>query len=182
MNEYRPLIMRSNRFLGSALSERNLVSMEDIETANEKLLEYIKNGEFKNANLLSILINQMEVLEEGKMINAVLEEYGIGLIDLSHYEFPNFFDYHVDPDLCWATFTMPFDRIEDFYFIASAYYLSRPAIKYWEDRMDGKIIWYATSLRSIFDGLGKLGSKEDADKAEDEKQEAPAGQENSDNA
>ena len=36
--EYRPLLMRANRLLGSALIEHNLVKFEDLEAANERLL------------------------------------------------------------------------------------------------------------------------------------------------
>ena len=37
--EYRPLLMRANRLLGSALIEHNLVKFEDLEAANERLLQ-----------------------------------------------------------------------------------------------------------------------------------------------
>jgi len=41
IKENRPLILRSNRFLGSALVERALITNESLEAANEKLLDII---------------------------------------------------------------------------------------------------------------------------------------------
>ena len=43
--EYRPLLMRANRLLGSALIEHNLVKFEDLEAANERLLEVAATGQ-----------------------------------------------------------------------------------------------------------------------------------------
>ena len=45
MSEHRPLLMRSNRLLGSALIEHNLVKFEDLESANERLLEIAASGD-----------------------------------------------------------------------------------------------------------------------------------------
>ena len=39
--EYKSLLMRCNRLLGTALVEQNLVKLEDLEKANERLLEVI---------------------------------------------------------------------------------------------------------------------------------------------
>jgi len=178
MKQFRPLIMRSNRFLGSVLSDKNLISAEDLDAANAKLLEFIQAGEFKNANLLNILVYDMQVLEESKVIETIVEESKLGLIDLSNYEFPHFHDYHVDPDMCWATFTLPYEKIDDFYFVATAYYLSQPVVKHWEDQLDGQVIWYATTLTSIFNALGKIGTlekKEEEGEAAAAEEKKPAG-------
>ena len=39
--ENRSLMMRANRLLGAGLVEHNLVKIEDLEKANERLLEII---------------------------------------------------------------------------------------------------------------------------------------------
>ena len=49
MSEYRPLLMRSNRLLGSALIEHNLVKFEDLEAANERLLEIATTGDLRHS-------------------------------------------------------------------------------------------------------------------------------------
>jgi hypothetical protein len=43
--EHRPLLMRANRLLGAALVEHNLVKIEDLETANEKLIEVVASDQ-----------------------------------------------------------------------------------------------------------------------------------------
>ena len=56
MSEHRPLLMRSNRLLGSALIEHNLVKFEDLEAANERLLEIATTGDLRRSSVLSVLV------------------------------------------------------------------------------------------------------------------------------
>ena len=42
--KYRSLLMRSNRLLGVQLVEENLIKVDDLEAANEKLLDLISSG------------------------------------------------------------------------------------------------------------------------------------------
>ena len=189
MKQYRPLIMRSNRFLGSALIERNLLSVETLEAANEKLLENIQAGDLRSANLLNILLFEMKAFEEQALIDQIVEESNIGLIDLHNYNMLKIGnEVALDHDLCWATYTVPFDKVEEFTFLATAYYLSKPAIKAWEDAMSGRLVWYTSSITSIFNALGRLegqdepvavntqpkGTAEEAAAEEKASEEAPA--------
>ncbi|MEM8548068.1 MAG: TRAP transporter TatT component family protein [Pseudomonadota bacterium] len=73
MSEQRPLILRSNRFLGSALIERGLVTAEDLEVANEKLLETIQAGDIRGASLLNILIYEQKALDEALLLDSLVE-------------------------------------------------------------------------------------------------------------
>lgn len=41
---------------------------------------------------------------------------------------------------------MPFDREEEFYFVATAYYLSPTVRLYWEKLLGGPILWFGTTL------------------------------------
>ncbi len=153
MKEYRPLILRSNRFLGSTLVNKNLIKVEDLENANQKLLEIVQADNLKGASLLNILFFNLRTVEESAVINSVLDEHHLGLIDLANYDLSNTAPADVDVDLCWATWTVPFDRVDKFTFLATAYYLSQPSIKAWEDKIQGPIIWYVSSLSSISNAI-----------------------------
>ena len=62
----------------------------------------------------------------------------------------------LDVGACWATWPVPFDREEEFHFMATAYYLS-PAVRvFWEKQLGGPIIWFGTTLEGIADYLEKL--------------------------
>lgn len=98
------------------------------------------------------------------MVDRILEDHKIGLIDLSNFSMDHFAEMHVDPDLCLATYTVPFDKVEDFTLIATSYYLSRPILKHWEELFDGHVIWYYGSMASIPEAVerGKAaGEKEE---------------------
>src|SRR5262245_4051045 len=117
--------MRSNRLLGSALIEHNLVKFEDLEAANERLLELSAQGELRQASVLGILINEKKVLREEDVLHLALEEQGLGAIDLRHYDIPEEIRKEIDISMCWATWTVPYDKEEDFHFVATAYHLSQ---------------------------------------------------------
>ncbi|MBC2593124.1 hypothetical protein H5P28_02510 [Ruficoccus amylovorans] len=157
MLEQRPLVLRSNRFLGAALLERDLVSNADLETANEKLLEVVQAGDLRSASLLNILIFELKALDETKLIDSLMERDEVSLIDLGNYDLGKFREMRVNIDVCWATFTIPFDRVEDFYMVATGYYLSEPAKQYWAEQFDGNILWYVASITSIAEALDRAG-------------------------
>ena len=52
--EHRQLLMRSNRLLGAGLVEANLVKIEDLEKANEKLLEIMSQDQPRQSTVLGI--------------------------------------------------------------------------------------------------------------------------------
>ncbi|WP_309387316.1 hypothetical protein [Cerasicoccus frondis] len=151
--ERRPLILRSNRFLGSALLERGLIKTDDLEAANEKLLEAVQSGNMRGANLLNILLYDVKAIDEAQLVEEITEDESLGLIDLTHYDMTKFREINVDIDLCYATYTVPFDRVEDFTMIATAYYMSKPTIQYWEETIGGNIIWYICSVASIAEAI-----------------------------
>ncbi|WP_309396822.1 hypothetical protein [Cerasicoccus maritimus] len=162
--ERRPLILRSNRFLGSALVERELIKTEDLEAANEKLLEAVQSGNMRGANLLNILLFDIKAIDESLLVEVITEDESLGLIDLTHYDMAKFREIDADIDLCYATYTVPFDRVEDFTMIATAYYLSKPTIQYWEEAIGGNIIWYVCSVASIAEAIeraSQLASSEE---------------------
>jgi hypothetical protein len=154
--EYRPLLMRANRLLGSALIEHNLVKFEDLEAANERLLEVAATGQVRQSSVLSILVYEKKVLREEDVLHHVVDDHGVGVVDLRGYEVPDDVRKEVDLDACWATWSVPFDREEDFHFVATAYYLSPAVRSYWEKRLGGQIIWQATTMDIVADFLDRL--------------------------
>ncbi len=156
MSEHRPLLMRSNRLLGSALIEHNLVKFEDLEAANERLLEIAASGDMRRSSVLNILAYETKVLREEDLLHHVVDDHGVGVIDLRAYEVPDEVKRDIDVGACWATWSVPFDKEEDFHFVATAYYLSPAVRAHWEKTLGGQIIWQATTMDIIADFLDRI--------------------------
>ena len=154
--ENRPLLMRANRLMGAALVEHNLVKIEDLENANEKLIELVATDQPRQSTILGILAYDMKVIKEDDVLHYVVENEGVGLVDLRDYDVPEDSKKNLDPGACWATWSVPFDREEEFHFVASAYYLSPAVRTYWEKLLGGPILWFGTTLEGIADYLEKL--------------------------
>ncbi|MDQ5980734.1 MAG: hypothetical protein QG602_3711 [Verrucomicrobiota bacterium] len=154
--EYRPLLMRANRLLGSALIEHNLVKFEDLEAANERLLEVAASGQVRQSSVLNILVYEKKVLREEDVLHHVVDDHGVGVVDLRGYDVPEDVRKEMDLDACWATWSVPFDREEDFHFVATAYYLSPAVRSHWEKKLGGQIIWQATTMDIIADFLDRM--------------------------
>lgn len=154
--EHRQLSMRSNRLLGAGLVEANLVKIEDLEKANEKLLEIMQADQPRQSTVLGILAYQMKVIREEDLLLHVSENEGTGLVDLRGYDVPDEVKKSTDIPTCWATWSVPFDHDEDFHFIATAYYLSPAVRSFWEKQYTGPILWFGSTLEVIADYLEKL--------------------------
>lgn len=167
LQEYRPLIVRGNRALGSMLLEKKLVTPEQLDEANEKFLANIEQGDARRASLLHTLMFEMQVLNEDAFLEATIEKCALGLIDLHGCQFRKFADLKPDPEACWATWTVPFDLVDDFYMLASLMYPSPAVVKFWQEKFAGKnLLWYATSIRSFQMAMEKLEQlKSDAARA-----------------
>jgi hypothetical protein len=83
----------------------------------------------------------------------------VGVVDLRGYEVPEEVKKDIDLDACWATWSVPFDREEDFHFVATAYYLSPAVRSHWEKKLGGQIIWQATTMDIIADFLDRLAAE-----------------------
>lgn len=156
--EHRPLLMRANRLLGAALVEHNLVKIEDLEAANEKLIELVATDQPRQSTILGILAYDMKVLKEDDVLHHIVETDGVGLVDLRDYEVPDDAKKLIDVDACWATWSLPFDHEEEFTFVATAYYLSPAVRAFWEKQIGGPILWFGTTLEAIADYLEKLSA------------------------
>jgi hypothetical protein len=153
---HRTLLMRANRLMGANLVEANLVKIEDLEKANERLLEILATDQPRQCTVLGVLAYEMKVLREEDVLQHAVDVEGIGLVDLRHYEIPDEVRKATDPDACWATWSVPFDREEDFHFIATAYHLSPAVRTFWEKQLDGPILWFGATLETIADYLEKI--------------------------
>lgn len=153
--EHRPLLMRANRLLGAQLVEHNLVKIEDLETANEKFIDVVSTDQPRQSTILGILAYEMKVLKEDDVLHHIVESDGVGLVDLRDYEVPDDAKKNLDVGACWATWSVPFDREEEFHFVATAYYLSPAVRTHWEKLLGGPILWFGTTLDVIADYLEK---------------------------
>ncbi len=151
--------MRSNRLLGAQLVEHNLVKIEDLENANEKLIEVVASDQPRQSTILGILAYDMKVLREDDVLHHIVETDGVGLVDLRDYEVPDDVKKNIDFGACWATWTVPFDKEEEFSFVASAYYLSPAVRMHWEKTLGGPILWFGTTLEGIADYLERLAAE-----------------------
>ncbi len=158
--EIRSLLMRANRLLGASLVEANLVTVEQLESANERLLELIAGGAPRQCTLLGVLAYDLKVLVEEDVLQHCVDEHNVGLVDLRTYEMSEELKLGLSYPACWATWTVPFDRDDDFTLVATAYYLSPAVRTFWEKQLGGQVIWYATTLEAIAETLERLsGSK-----------------------
>ncbi len=147
--------MRANRLLGANLVEHNLVKIEDLESANERLIEVVASDQPRQSTILGILAYDLKVLKEDDVLHHIVESDGTGLVDLRDYEVPDEMKKTIDVGACWATWSVPFDREEEFTFVATAYYLSPAVRMYWEKQLGGPILWFGTTLEGIADYLEK---------------------------
>jgi hypothetical protein len=103
-----------------------------------------------------VLVYEKKVLREEDLLHHVVDDHGVGVVDLRGYDVPEEVKKDLDIDACWATWSVPFDKEEDFHFVATAYYLSPAARAFWEKKLGGQIIWQATTMDIIADFLDRL--------------------------
>lgn len=154
--------MRANRLLGASLVDANLVKLEDLEKANERLLELIPTEQPRQTTVLGVLAYEMKALREDDVLHHVVENDGVGLVDLRHYDVGEEIKKSLDLAACWATWSVPFDREEDFHFVATAYYLSPAVRTFWEKELNGPILWFGATLDGIGTHLEKLEAERNA--------------------
>jgi hypothetical protein len=148
--------MRANRLLGANLVEQNLVKIEHLEAANERLLELVGDEDPRKATVLGVLAYEMKAVKEDDVLQHLVDDHAIGLVDLRHYDASEELKKNLDVGACWATWSVPFDKDESFHFIATAYYMSPAVRTYWEKQFDGPILWYGATLEMIADYLDRI--------------------------
>jgi len=148
--------MNANRRLGAALVDHNLVNIEDLEKANERLLEIVASNQPRQSTVLGILAYEMKVLKEDDVLLHLVEAESIGLVDLREYDVSDDLKKNMDRGAAWATWSVPFDQEEDFTFIATAYYLSPAVRNYWEKQFSGPVLWFGTTLEGVAEFMERL--------------------------
>lgn len=148
--------MRANRLMGANLVDANLVKLEDLEKANQRLLDVMASDQPRQSTVLGILAFEQKVLREEDVLQFIVDNEGVGLVDLRNYELTDEVKKSLDLGACWATWSVPFDQEEDFHFIATAYYLSPAVRTFWEKQCKGPILWFGTTLENIADHLEKI--------------------------
>ncbi len=145
----QPIILRSNRFLGNNLVNHDLISLVQLEEANNLLLDKIDAGNAREASLLRILMWELEYLKESDLLNMLIDKFDLGMVDLGYFEMPDGIMEKINIDDCWASWTVPFDYENDFYFLATSYYLSQPVIDFWTEKLGSRILWFGAEHASI---------------------------------
>ena len=148
--------MRANRLMGAALVERNLVKIEDLEQANERLLQMVTTSPLRQCTILGILAYELKMVKEEEIVQFLVENEHTGAIDLNFYDVPESVSKSLDIGSCWATWSVPFDEVDGFHFVASAYYLSAAVRSHWEKQLIGPILWFGSTLEGIADFLEKI--------------------------
>jgi len=174
MSEHRSLILRSNRLLGAALVEHNLITVEQLDEANERLLLTMDDGTVRQMCLLDILMNGTHALTEDRLLEHTVDDLGMALLDLRQIEPSDDVKIAIDPAVCWATWTVPFDQDEEISYVASAYHLSTAVRQFWEKRLGGTLVWFGATLDSVSDFLEALEAERNGNTLESSAPQAGA--------
>lgn len=147
--EINALLLKSNRIMGTRLVEAGLANLEHLDAANAVFIERVREKNLKRASLLRILIYEQQTLKEGELMDHQFEYHGLGAVQLDGYRVDEGLLGLFDAAEMRATWTVPVDKVEGHWFLATAYYLSDIVRQHWEDALDGEITWYVTSLGQI---------------------------------
>lgn len=161
LENYRPLFLKANRALGAALVEHKLVTPEQLDAANGKLLELMKQGEFKRASLLNLMLMMDNGPKESAIIQYQLDTHELGLINLTNYNLERSVEAHIDVAACWATRTLPYEKQEEFVFLATNFYLSEAVRKFWQDiYKDCQLVWSVASATNLAEALERMEARQ----------------------
>lgn len=157
MEQYRSLILRGNRALGSYLAEHNFITDEQFAKANERLMDLLTSNQLRQANLIHILCHEKKTIPEDNIVAHIVEDHSVGLIDLAHIKLRALeSELGYERDLCVATGTLPFEFLDGIVCLATTSYLSKPVVKHWEDLLRRPVFWYATDTISFARAIEKL--------------------------
>jgi hypothetical protein len=150
------LLLKSNRVLGSRLVEHGLVSIEEMDQANELFIQRARAKELKRASLLRILLYENQTLMEERLLDYQLEHHPVGAILLENYRFD--YDLILRHPLEWqmASWTIPLDYQYGRWFVATAYYLSDIVREFWEEHLDGRITWFICPMSQFESSFEEL--------------------------
>ena len=168
------LLIKSNRVLGTRLVEADLTNVEEMDKANEGFIELARAKDIKRASLLRVLIFDNQSLKEESLLDYQLENFPVGAIMLENYKIDEELLENESLELMRASWTIPVDRVNGRWFLATAYYMSDVVRQFWEERLEGRITWYISSLSQLETVFESLAEKEAALVAEKEPVESKA--------
>ena len=162
---HRPLFLRVNRTLGAALLENKLVTPEGVEKANGRILELLKNSEWKQASLLNVLLAGVDSLKESALIQYQVDAYELGLINLTNINVERSVDHTLDLAACWATRTLPYERAEEFVMMATNFYMSEVVRQWWQEKFKGlQLVWSVCPSANLAEALERVEAKQSKEK------------------
>ena len=161
MRNGQNLLIKANRMFGAKIVDSNIIDLEDLETANSHFLEKLRSEDPQDASILKILLYDVEKLKEEDLLNYQIEEFGLGYCDLDKYNISEEVLEQINFNDCLSTWSMPIDCISGFWFVSSAYYLSPAVRKFWEESLDGDIIWYVSHFNRLSSKLDSLKKRRD---------------------
>lgn len=146
MRNGQSLLIKANRMFGARLVENNIIDLEDLENANTHFLDKLRSGNLNEASILKLLVYELKSLNEDDLINYQIEKLGLGYCDLDNYKINEDIISTINIEDCRSTWSLPIDSIAGFWFVSSAYYLSIAVRKFWEESLNGDIIWYVSDF------------------------------------
>jgi len=164
--ETSSLLLKSNRVLGTRLVEAGLTDVERMDEANDIFIQRARAKDLKRASLLRILIFDNQTLEEEKLLDYQLEQFPVGALLLENYQLDQVLLTQYPVELMRASWTVPVDFVNDRWFLATAYYMSDIVRNFWEERLEGRVAWYVTTLNQLETVLDELEAAEAAKAAE----------------
>ena len=143
------LMIKSNRVLGTRLVEAGLTTVEEMDKANEDFIGLARAKDIRRASLLRIMIYDHQSLAEESLLDYQLENYSVGAVMLENYELDEDLYEEIPLEIMRASWTLPIDRVGDRWFLATAYYMSDVVRLFWEERLNGRINWYLSSMSQL---------------------------------
>ena len=154
------LMIKSNRVLGTRLVEAGLTSVEEMDKANEDFIGLARAKDVRRASLLRIMIYDHQSLAEESLLDYQLENYPVGAVMVENYDIDEELFEDIPLELMHASWTLPIDRVGNRWFLATAYYMSDIVRKFWEERLDGRINWYISSMSQLEIQFEAMAAKE----------------------
>lgn len=160
--ETSSLLIKSNRVLGTRLVEAGLTTGENMDHANEAFIQRAREKDLKRASLLRILVFDNQTLKEESLLDYEIEHFPVGAVMLENYYLDDVLLAQQPLEFMRASWTVPMDFVNDRWFLATAYYMSDIVRNFWEERLDGRISWYVTSLNQLESVFEKLEAAAEA--------------------
>ncbi len=120
-----------------------------MERANAAFAELARAKDLKRASLLRILIYDQQTLREEALLDYQLEHFPVGAVLFENYAVSEALLAGQPLELMHASWTAPIDRVQDRWFVATAYYLSDVVRKFWEELLGGRVTWYISPMGQL---------------------------------